>query len=227
MSDHKLVTPTPAGFTTHEVAHHFESAEQEYQAAKLGFWLFLATEIMLFGGIFAAYIFYFMNYQSDFQGAGATLNWKLGALNTLVLLTSSWTMAAAVRNAQLSQKKQMLINLGITLVCAGGFMVVKYIEYSGKLHDGVFFHIWEPVGHYAALQDLEFSQLFYRIYFTATGIHGVHVLVGMVLIAWLMLRGSKGHFHSGFYTPVDLVGLYWHVVDLIWIFLFPLLYLVP
>ena len=227
MSDHKVVTPTPAGFETHEVAHHFENAEQEFQAAKLGFWLFLATEIMLFGGVFAAYIYYFQAYQADFRAAGGTLDWTLGGLTTIVLLTSSLTMAMAVRNAQLSQKSAMIRNLAITWLCAGGFMVVKYIEYSGKFAEGVFFNKWNPVGHYAELADLEHAQLFYKIYFTATGIHGVHVLVGMIFIGWLMWRGKKGHFHSGFYTPVDLVGLYWHVVDLIWIFLFPLLYLVP
>ena len=230
MSDHAhLVTPTPEGFTTHEVAHHFDSAEQEFQSGKLGFWLFLATEIMLFGGLFAAYILYHDIYPETFRAGGAALDWKLGALNTVLLLTSSWTMAMGVRSAQLSQKQAMLGYLTVTWLCAAGFMVVKYIEYSGKFAGGVFpGSYFAPHGdHYGHMFDgLAFPNLYFSLYFTMTGIHGVHVLVGMIFIGWLIKRGAKGHFHSGYYMPVDLVGLYWHIVDLIWIFLFPLFYLI-
>ena len=230
-ADTHIVTPTPEGFTQHVVAHHFDSAEQEFQASKFAFWLFLATEIMLFGGLFAGYILYHGVYPETFRVAGDTLQWELGALNTVVLLTSSWTMALGVRAAQLSQKRKMLTWLSLTIALAGVFMVVKYIEYSGKLGENVGPGMWfNPVagGHYAeALAGVPFPNLFFSFYFTMTGIHGIHVLVGMGLITWLVIRGTKGHFHSGYYTPVDLIGLYWHIVDIIWIFLFPLLYLVP
>lgn len=230
MSGHAtVVTPTPQGFTPHKVAHHFQTAEQEFQSSKLGFWLFLATEIMLFGGLFAAYILYHDAYAETFRAGGASLNWKLGSLNTAILLTSSFTMAMAVRAAQQSKKKAMLGFLVVTWLCAAGFMVVKYIEYTTKFEHGIGpGYFFDPHGHYLTdFAGLPFPNLYFALYFTMTGIHGLHVLVGMIVIGWLIWRGGKGHFHSGFYTPVDLVGLYWHVVDVIWIFLFPLLYLVP
>lgn len=231
MGHSTIVTPTPqGGFQTHTVAHHFKTAEQEFQSAKLAFWLFLATEVMLFGGLFAAYIYYHDVYPETFQKGGALLDWKLGALNTGLLLTSSWTMAMGVRASQISQRKQLVWWLVATVICAAGFMVVKYIEYSTKYHHGIFAFtgLFSPDDHYAPdLQGLAYPQLYFNLYFTMTGIHGLHVLIGMIAIAWLIWRGAQGRFHSGWYTPVELVGLYWHVVDLIWIFLFPLLYLVP
>jgi cytochrome c oxidase subunit 3 len=131
MSAHATaVTPTPEGFAPHAVAHHFKTAEQEFQSSKLAFWLFLATEIMLFGGLFAAYILYHDVYAETFREGGSSLDWRLGSLNTVILLTSSFTMAMAVRSAQLSKKGPMLGFLTVTLLCAAGFMVVKYIEYT-------------------------------------------------------------------------------------------------
>jgi cytochrome c oxidase subunit 3 len=231
MGHSTIVTPTPeGGFQTHAVAHHFKSAEQEFQSAKLAFWLFLATEVMLFGGLFAAYLYFHGVYPETFQKGGSLLDWKLGALNTGLLLTSSWTMAMGVRASQLSQRKAMVNWLVLTVLCALGFMVVKYIEYSTKYHHGIFAFtgLFTPDEHYAPeLTGLAYPQLYFNLYFTMTGIHGLHVLIGIFAIAWLIWRGAQGRFHSGWYTPVELVGLYWHVVDLIWIFLFPLLYLVP
>ena len=158
------------------------------------------------------------------------LSWKLGATNTAILLISSYTMAMGVRSAQLSQNKRLLVYLFLTLLGAAGFMVVKYIEYSGKFAHGagpgVFF--MPEAGHgYDELFAMEGGSIFMALYFTMTGIHGAHVLIGMGLIAWILLRARKKQFHENYYMPVDLVGLYWHLVDLIWIFLFPLLYLVP
>ena len=157
MGHSTIVTPTPeGGFQTHAVAHHFKTAEQEFQAAKFGFWLFLATEIMLFGGLFAAYIYYHDVYAETFRMGGSLLDWKLGALNTSLLLTSSWTMAMGVRAAQLSQKKPLVMWLTLTVLCAGGFMVVKYIEYSTKYHHGIFpfTGLFSPDEHYAVLNGL-------------------------------------------------------------------------
>ena len=227
---HALIeTPTPPGFVPHKVAHHFDTHVQEFQSCKLVFWLFLATEVMLFGGLFAAYFYYHDLYLETFVEGGKQLNWQLGALNTSILLASSFTMAMGVRAAQKSQKGPMMTYLALTVAGALGFMVVKYFEYTAKIDHGllpgVYFH---PHGEYAAVfEGLEHANLFFSLYFTMTGIHGLHVLIGAGLILWIMKRGAKGMYHSGHFLPVDLVGLYWHLVDLIWIFLFPLLYLVP
>ena len=229
MSGHVLTTPTPEGFIPHKVAHHFNSHVQEYQSCKLVFWLFLVTEIMLFGGLFAAYFVFHELYPETFAIGGQQLDWRLGALNTSILLASSYTMAMGVRAAMLSQKKKMLVLLALTVAGAVGFMVVKYFEYSGKFAHGLLpGKFFNPHGEYAAaFEGVEWPNLFFSFYFTMTGIHGVHVVVGAVLILWIMKRGAQGYYHRGHYLPVDLIGLYWHLVDLIWIFLFPLLYLVP
>ncbi len=230
MSGHAVIeTPTPEGFIPHKVAHHYDTHVQEFQSCKLVFWLFLATEIMLFGGLFTAYMVFHDLYPETFRWGGEQLDWKLGALNTTLLLTSSWTMAMAVRASELSQKKQMLRYLWLTIACAGGFMIVKYVEYTGKIDHGLMpGFLWSPHGEYALMAEgLPYPNLFFSMYFTMTGIHGLHVLGGMVLIGWLVWGGTKNKYHAGYYMPVELIGLYWHLVDLIWIFLFPLLYLVP
>jgi cytochrome c oxidase subunit 3 len=224
---HSIVVPAPGPeFLPHTVAHHFDSPTQEFQSAKLGFWLFLATEILLFGGLFAAYFYFHDIYLETFVEGGKQLSWRLGTTNTVILLVSSYTMAMAVRSAQLSRQKAMLNYLVLTFLCACGFMVVKYIEYTAKIEHGLlpgmFFHPEDE-----KLMQFEGMQMFFALYFTMTGIHGFHVFGGMCVIAWLIWRGRKGHFHENHFMPVDIVGLYWHLVDLIWIFLFPLLYLVP
>ena len=230
---HSVVVPAPGpGFLPHTVAHHFDTPTQEFQAAKLGFWLFLATEILLFGGLFAAYFYYHEWYPETFRVGGRQLDWKLGALNTTVLLVSSWTMAMGVRSAQTSQKKKLLIYCGLTVLGAAIFMVVKVFEYKSKLEHGTLVIPWEPVGvwftdHDGVMANVPNGHLFFALYFTMTAIHGLHVLIGAGLILWIIKGAAKGRFHAHYYLPVDLVGLYWHLVDLIWIFLFPLLYLVP
>jgi len=224
--------PAPPGFTPHVLPHHFDTQAQEYQSAKLGFWLFLATEVLLFGGLFAAYFYFKDVYPETFVEGGKMLSWKLGSTNTAILIISSWTMAMAVRSSQLSHKKPMIGYLIMTFLCACGFLVVKYFEYTAKIDHGYlpgsfFVPTAEALEHMPGLLDLKGMSMFFALYWTMTGIHGFHVFCGMVVIAWLIVRGWKGHFHENHYMPVDLVGLYWHIVDLIWIFLFPLLYLVP
>jgi cytochrome c oxidase subunit 3 len=224
--------PAPAGFVPHILPHHFETQEQEYQSAKLGFWLFLATEVLLFGGLFAAYFYFHSVHEEGFRAGGRMLSWQLGTLNTTILLFSSWTMAMAVRSAQLSHKKAMVNFLILTFLCACGFLVVKYFEYTAKIHHGYlpgsfFVPTAEALAEHPHLLEHSGMSMFFALYWTMTGIHGFHVLCGMVVIAWLIVRGRRGHFHENHFMPVDLVGLYWHIVDLIWIFLFPLLYLVP
>jgi cytochrome c oxidase subunit 3 len=146
----------------------------------------------------------------------------LGALNTVVLLISSFTMVMAVHAAATNQRKKLIANLIITLVCAGIFLVVKYFEYEHKIHDGLL-----PGAFYSHKGDTVPNQfIFFSFYFMMTGLHGIHILGGMGVISWLLRRAIRGDFDSTYYTPVDLVGLYWHLVDLIWIYLFPLLYLI-
>ncbi len=238
---HSVVIPAPGPeFLPHTVAHHFDTPVQEFQSAKLGFWLFLATEILLFGGLFAAYFYYHEAYPETFRLGGHQLDWKLGALNTSVLLLSSWTMAMGVRSAQTSQKKKLLVYCGLTVLGAAIFMVVKFFEYKAKYDHGLFvfpemFHGYDTAtgqlpwfkDYHGVMAGVPHGHLFFAIYVTMTAIHGLHVLIGAGLIIWVMKGAAKGRFHAGYFLPVDLVGLYWHLVDLIWIFLFPLLYLVP
>lgn len=204
-----------------KVAHHFETPEQQYTSAKFGMWLFLAQEVLFFSGLFLAYAVYRYFYPETFLHAHEYLSVPLGALNTIILLSSSLTMALGVRAAQTSNQKQLLIQLTFTLLFALAFLVVKYIEYSHKFHLGIF------PGKYYTFEDIEgLPHLFFGIYFVLTGLHGLHVLVGMGVILWMIVRSAKGEFNSNYFTPVENVGLYWHLVDMIWIFLFPLLYLV-
>ncbi|HLA63141.1 MAG TPA: cytochrome c oxidase subunit 3 family protein [Rhodothermales bacterium] len=306
--------------------HHFVSAQQQFEASKLGMWLFLVTEILLFGGMFVAYSIYRAWYPSLFEDASLQLNTTLGALNTLVLLLSSLTVAWAIRGAQTDNRRVLFWNLIATVALAGTFMVVKYFEYEHKFHLGIFpgqsfeyapgttrvngelvegtravallpaeegaehgaegrdggheptvgavgqlqpavpveshdgrteaivlppddpganlspaEHVTGEGGtlgaepHEAGEEHNEregpiFSDpragVFFSIYYVMTGIHGLHVIIGMIAISILAYRSRKGVYSSVYYTPVENVGLYWHVVDIIWIFLFPLMYLI-
>jgi cytochrome c oxidase subunit 3 len=351
------------------LAHHFDTPEQQFDSAKVGMWAFLATEILMFGGLFCAYAVYRYNNPDVFRYAEHHLDWELGATNTIVLLASSLTMALAVRAAQLGQQTYLKLMLAMTLLGGVGFMVIKTIEYTGKFNKGFFPGRWSvydrqnnpeefakylnkvnkeerlgkdaadegeqgdasaigdgggedhsgrrdvdgpesgapeaattpadqqppesrgeevdsprkapaqnspfslddslavrgpgyidpnagtgdaalhrpafntltgtraPVDHdtggHAAVEytDLSSSEMqnvkaFFGIYYMMTGLHGVHVIVGMGLIGWILIKSFAGTFGPQYFTPVDLVGLYWHIVDLIWIFLFPLLYLI-
>lgn len=208
----------------HHPAHHFRDAEHEVESSKFGLWLFLCTEILMFGGLFVGYAIYHAKYPEMFVAGSKFLDWRLGALNTVILLISSFTVVMAIHSAQTNQKKKVLINLYITLICAAGFMIVKYIEYTHKIHLGLLpGQMFSYTGAEASVPHLP---LYFSFYFMMTGLHGSHVLAGMVLIGWLIYRAHKGHFGPKYYTPVECVGLFWHLVDLIWIYLFPLLYLV-
>jgi len=299
--------------------HHFETSAQQFDASKLGMWLFLATEVLFFSGLFCAYTVYRVNHPEIFRAGHQFLDAKWGMINTIVLICSSFTMAMGVWCAQKSYRTGLIVCLALTLVGAFGFMGIKYIEYDHKIRNGV---VWGPnysptahalvhgdeaahahddhgdahapaadahapasadaaagdhaasetriageaaaPGHAAATDgDLfEVSQIkppplgpsgvtaaalsdapaaaahgpdplavsnvriFFGIYYGMTGLHGIHVLAGIIVIAGLLVNAIKGKYNSEYYTPVDLVGLYWHVVDLIWIFLFPMLYLI-
>ena len=219
------VKTSSAGDYVHHHAHHFESAEHEYNTAKFGIWTFLVTEIVMFGGLFVGYVIFHEKFPEMFHAGSKFLDWKLGAFNTVVLLVSSLTMALSIYYAQHNDKKKTLLNLYITLACAGIFMIVKYFEYSHKLHLGI------GPGHFFTYTGAEVAPypnmgMYFSFYFCMTGLHGSHVLAGMGLIIWLIVRAHRGEFNSKYYTPLECVGLFWHLVDLIWIYLFPLLYLV-
>ena len=207
-----------------EYAHHFNSAEHEFNASKFGMWLFLVTEVMLFGGLFVAYIIYRGMYPEMFHEASHHLDKIMGGTNTIVLIFSSLTMALAIGAAQRNERKKSFQLMFVTLVCASIFLVIKYFEYKHKFHDGLL-----PGAYFDAVKSgitHPKADLFFSLYFLMTGLHGLHVLIGMSLICWVMYRTRRGEFNSEYYTPVELVGLYWHLVDLIWIYLFPLLYLI-
>jgi len=208
--------------------HHFVSSEQQFDSAKLGMWLFLITEILLFSGLFVAYAVYRQWHPTAFVEASATLDVTFGTLNTVVLLTSSLTVALAIHYVQRDKIKQCVAYLGTTLVLAGAFMVVKYFEYTDKFEHGVYpGGLLDPHGeHYAYLADVPYASQFFSIYFVMTGIHGLHVIAGMAVIGWVAVRAWMGGYSSEYYTPVELSGLYWHLVDIVWIFLFPMLYLI-
>jgi len=211
--------------------HHFVSSDQQFDAAKMGMWLFLVTEILLFSGMFVAYTVYRMWYPEVFEHSAELLDWRLGGLNTIVLLASSFTVALGVHYAQTDNRKALILNLVLTICFAAVFMTVKYFEYTGKFAHGVFPGAnFDPHGTSATHDytdfNIPYAAQFFSIYFVMTGIHGVHVLVGMGLFAWLVRRAVRGDFSSAYFTPVEITGLYWHLVDIIWIFLFPLLYLI-
>lgn len=206
----------------HPHAHHFNDAKHEYTTSKEGVWLFLTSEILMFGGLFVGYLIYQGLYPEVFREGSTHTDWRMGALNTIVLLTSSLTMVLGVHYSQHNQKDKAVKALAVTVLCGAIFMVVKYFEYSHKIHLGLLPGTW----YSADKHGLDNIGLYYSFYFMMTGLHGIHVLGGMGLITWVMLRARKGEFSDKYYTPVEGVGLFWHLVDLIWIFLFPLLYLV-
>ncbi len=270
------------------VAHHFDKPEQQFESGKLGIWLFLVTEVLFFSGLFCAYAIYRAIHPEIFVWSHYFLDTKLGAINTGILILSSLTAAWAVRSAQLRQTKLLIINIVVTIVCAFGFMGVKYVEYTHKFHDGLLpgkafdpkQMVWQTpafkekhpesaavakqlyaetngldedpslklpekgVAMRQALQPLEAAgvigknavdeppsrprnaHIFFGIYFFMTGLHGIHVLIGIGVWIWLLVRAIKGQFGPKYYGPIDFAALYWHLVDLIWIFLFPLLYLI-
>ena len=212
------------------LAHHFDTPAQQFDAAKIGMWAFLVQELLFFSGLFVAYGVYRSWYPEMFRAASHQLDKIMGATNTIVLLFSSFTAAMAVRSAQLGKKKATTNFILVTIGCACIFLVIKYFEYAHKFHAGLlpgrFFH---PHAAHLVANSPPLPQntgSFFSIYFMMTGVHGVHVLVGIGVLIWILMRNMRGDFSKEFFTPVDIVALYWHLVDLVWIYLFPLLYLI-
>jgi len=220
------------------LAHHFDTPAQQFDAAKLGMWAFLGQELLFFSGVFVCYGIFRNWYPAAFSGASHELNRVMGASNTIVLLFSSWTAAMAVRAAQLGKRSQTTGFLVVTIACAFVFLVVKYFEYQHKFHLGLlpgkyYGHPTDGGGFFAAITNPEETphlpykaHIFFSLYFVMTGIHALHVIVGIGVLIWILKRNLNREFSKEFFTPVDLVALYWHLVDLIWIYLFPLLYLI-
>ncbi|GAB4132764.1 cytochrome c oxidase subunit 3 family protein [Thermopirellula anaerolimosa] len=266
LASHNASAESGEGHHAHPdyVAHHFDSAEQQFDAGKLGVWVFLLTEILFFSGLFCAYAVYRGNHPEVFVYAHHFLDKNLGALNTAVLIFSSLTMALAVRAAQLEQRRALIAFLVITLLCAFVFLGVKYVEYRQKWEHGL---LWAGRYHATAHESSHASEpsgadhgegvaapsvgetapgvppelppgekvsedaprlvgVFFSIYFAMTGLHALHVIGGIGAIVWILVRAVRGDFNRFYFGPVDYVGLYWHLVDLVWIFLFPLLYLI-
>jgi cytochrome c oxidase subunit 3 len=212
--------------------HHFFSMAQQLEASTLGMWVFLVTEIMFFGGMFMIYILYRVTYPDAWAHGSNHLNVTLGALNTAVLICSSLTMALAVRSAQVGSRKGQVMNLILTIMLGSVFLVVKYFEYAEKfkhhLVPGPNFNTPTPEfvnGIIPIANDPTHQQLFFSIYFMLTGVHAAHMIVGIVLMFVILVMAIRGKFSASYYTPVEVSGLYWHFVDIVWIFLFPLLYL--
>lgn len=206
-----------------ESSHHFSSMELEHESGKQGVWIFLATEVMMFGALFVGYFIYRGMYPESWVEGGALLDWRLGAVNTVVLLISSFTMAQAVTASMEGKYKQAFNLVAITTACAFIFLVIKYFEYSSKIHHGLFpgLNMWT---YEAATGDS--LRMYFTVYFFMTGLHGFHIVVGIGLMLWLMKRLKNNEFSPKYYTAVEGVGLYWHIVDVIWIYLFPLMYLI-
>jgi cytochrome c oxidase subunit III len=214
--------------THHGLAHHFDNMEQQREAGTLGMWAFLITEIMFFGGLFLAYTLYRSLYPDAFAAASSHLDWKLGAFNTVVLICSSLTMALAVYNAQVGNRRLLILFLVLTIILGLVFLGVKAVEYYEKYEShhipGYGFTWQSPTGE-ALPGNPQNVQMFYWLYFAMTGVHALHMIIGIGIMLVLILMARKGRFTPEYHSPVEISGLYWHFVDIVWIFLFPLLYL--
>jgi cytochrome c oxidase subunit 3 len=209
--------------------HHFEDMGQQHEASTLGMWAFLATEILFFGGILLAYWVYRVMYPEAWALAGEQQNLLAGGINTLVLIMSSLTMALSVRNAQLNSRRGTVLMLILTLIFGTMFLGIKSFEYHAHWVEGLFpgqnWH-WHPEGTTVAALAPK-VQLFMVFYWGLTGLHALHMVVGIGLLLYITARAWRGDFSDEYYAPVEVMGLYWHFVDIIWIFLFPFLYLIP
>jgi len=214
-----------------ELLHHFADEEQQRNASSLGMWLFLGTEIMFFGGMFLAYLVYRLNYYNEFAAASRSLNFWMGTINTLVLICSSLTVVLAVRAAQMGKRKLLISMLVVTLVFGLTFLAVKGFEWKEKFEEhhipGSSFSAADLIRNYPQLHvQPQHAQVYFSLYFAMTGLHALHMLIGVGIFVWLIYKAWKGDFSPKYYTPVEIAGLYWHFVDVVWIYLFPLLYLI-
>jgi cytochrome c oxidase subunit 3 len=204
------------------VAHQFEDATQQYEASTLGMWAFLITEIMFFGGLFAGFFVYILGHAQAFAEGSRHLDLALGSINTIVLLGSSLTMALAVRSAQQGNRNGQMLFLLLTIVLGCVFLGIKGLEYGHKFEQ----HLVPGAQFAMPGPHAQSAQLFFSFYFAMTGVHALHMVIGVGLLAWLLVNAWRGKYSAAYFTPVEVSGLYWHFVDVVWIFLFPTLYLV-
>jgi cytochrome c oxidase subunit 3 len=204
------------------VSHQFDDAEQQVEASTLGMWAFLATEILFFGGLFLVYTVYRLAYPQAFAEASNHLDVVLGAVNTAVLIGSSLTMVLAVHSARIGSRRGLILFLLATLVLGGIFLGIKGVEYAHKFHE----HLVPGADFRFTGADPRHAAIFFSIYFAMTGMHALHMIIGAGLILTLVGMAWRRRFSPEYFTPVEMVGLYWHFVDIVWIFLFPLLYLI-
>jgi cytochrome c oxidase subunit 3 len=204
------------------LAHQFDDTAQQHDASWTGMWVFLATEIMFFGGMFMGYILYRSDYSAAFANASNHLDVLLGGINTAVLICSSFTMALAVHGAQSGKRNAVVAFLLLTIILGSVFLGIKFTEYYFKFEE----HLVPGSSFTYEGALAKPAEIFFSFYFVMTGMHALHMIIGIGLLTSLIIRSLRGLFSPSYYTPVELTGLYWHFVDIVWIFLFPLLYLV-
>ena len=229
-----LSETAPAAAHHPALRHHFESMEGQKEASTFGMWVFIAQEILFFGGMLLAYTIYRNLYYDSFAAGSHHLDVKLGTINTAVLICSSLTMALAVHAAALGRRGATVLFLLLTIALGSVFLGIKVVEYADKFH-----HHLVPGPYYDAevLRGADgkalppevalHSQIYFALYFSLTGLHALHMIIGIPIIAVMAWLARRGRFSPEYYTPVEITGLYWHFVDIVWIFLFPLLYLIP
>lgn len=231
MATHEIAATTHhhAPESAHKaLAHHFDNLEQQREAGQIGMWVFLVQEVMFFGGLFLVYLVYRTLYPEAFAAASNHLDWRLGAFNTVVLIFSSLTMALAVWAAQIGRaRRTQVFFMGLTALLGLVFLGVKAYEYRDKyVHHLIPVRGWfdwqYPLAADVSVQNI---QMFYWIYFAMTGLHALHMIIGIAILLPIMWRAWRGAYSPEYHAPVELFGLYWHFVDIVWIFLFPLLYL--
>jgi cytochrome c oxidase subunit 3 len=204
------------------LAHHFNNLAQQTEASTLGMWVFLATEVLFFGGLFATYSVYRSWYPEAFAAASHELDIVLGGINTAVLITSSLTMALAVHAAQTGERKRLQLFLLATMVLGAVFLGIKGVEYAHKFEE---LHVPGPAFRFEA-EHFRHAQIFFSLYFMMTGLHALHMIIGLGVLIWMLWWAWNGTITTEYASPIEISGLYWHFVDIVWIFLFPLLYLI-
>ena len=204
------------------LAHQFDSLGQQTEAATLGMWVFLVTEVLFFGGLFLTYAVYRSFYPAAFSAASHELDILLGGINTAVLITSSLTMALAVHAAQLGQRRLLMIFLVVTMVLGTVFLGIKAVEYYHKFAE----HHVPGASFQFEREHQRHAQIFFSLYFIMTGLHAIHMIIGIGVLLVMWIWAWRGRITSDYAGPIEISGLYWHFVDIVWIFLFPLLYLI-
>ena len=216
-----------AALGTPRLAHHFDSVEQQTEATTLGMWVFLGTEVLFFGGLFLVYAIYRTWYPDAFSAASHELDVTLGTINTAVLITSSLTMALAVHAAQLGQRRLLMVFLILTMILGAAFLGIKSLQYYHKFAEcpGPACHVPGPAFQFEKAH-VRHAQIFFSLYFVMTGLHALHMIIGVGIMTWMLVWARNGTITKEYYSPIEISGLYWHFVDIVWIFLFPLLYLI-